>query len=83
MKKICGFALFWMAIGMFIMMMLPNVIWGVILIILFLLVGYRLFAVVKKKNKEAVLCFFLKRKNNDIKNGSEFTDPLFPCHCFR
>ncbi|URW89485.1 hypothetical protein M5E84_04350 [[Ruminococcus] torques] len=46
-----------MAIGMFIMMMLPNVIWGVILIILFLLVGYRLFAVVKKKNKEAVLCF--------------------------
>ena len=41
------------------------------------------FAVVKKKNKEAVLCFFLKRKNNDIKNGSEFTDPLFPCHCFR
>ena len=40
-------------------------------------------AVVKKKNKEAVLCFFLKRKNNDIKNGSEFTDPLFPCHCFR
>ena len=37
----------------------------------------------KKKNKEAVLCFFLKRKNNDIKNGSEFTDPLFPCHCFR
>ena len=26
---------------------------------------------------------FLKRKNNDIKNGSEFTDPLFPCHCFR
>ena len=40
-------------------------------------------SVVKKKNKEAVLCFFLKRKNNDIKNGSEFTDPLFPCHCFR
>ena len=24
MKKVCGFALFWIAIGMFIMMLLPN-----------------------------------------------------------
>ena len=43
MKKVCGFALFWMAVGMFIMMLLPNLASGVILIILFLGAGYRLF----------------------------------------
>lgn len=43
MKKVCGFALFWMALGMFIMMLLPNLVWGVILIALFLIAGYRLF----------------------------------------
>ena len=32
-----------MALGMFIMMLLPNLVWGVILIALFLIVGYRLF----------------------------------------
>ena len=35
MKKVCGFALFWMALGMFIMMLLPNLVWGVILTIIF------------------------------------------------
>ena len=41
------------------------------------------FAVVKKKNKEAVFMFFMKRKNNDIKNGSEIpADPLFPVSLF-
>ena len=43
MKKVCGFALFWIAIGMFIMMLLPNLVIGVILIIVFLVAGYRLF----------------------------------------
>jgi len=41
MKKVCGFALFWMA--MFIMMLLPNLVWGVILTIVFLVAGYKLF----------------------------------------
>ncbi|HJC75630.1 MAG TPA: hypothetical protein H9697_11945 [Candidatus Mediterraneibacter faecavium] len=43
MKKVCGFALFWTAIGMFIMMLLPNLVWGVILSVIFLVLGYRLF----------------------------------------
>ncbi len=43
MKKVCGFALFWIAIGMFIMMLLPNTVIGVILIIVLLVTGYRLF----------------------------------------
>ena len=43
MKKVCGFALFWIAIGMFIMMLLPNLVWGVIVLVGLLLVGYRLF----------------------------------------
>ena len=43
MKRVLGFALFWMALGMFIMMLLPNLVWGVILTVLFLVVGYRLF----------------------------------------
>ena len=43
MKKVMGFALFCMAQGMFIMMLLPNLVWGVIILVLLLLTGYRLF----------------------------------------
>ncbi len=43
MKKVCGFALFWLAVGMFIMMLLPNIVWGVIIIVICLVLGYRLF----------------------------------------
>lgn len=43
MKKVCGFALFCIALGMFIMMLLPNLVWGVIITILCLVAGYRLF----------------------------------------
>ena len=43
MKKVMGFALFCMALGMFIMMLLPNLVWGVIILVLLLLTRYRLF----------------------------------------
>ena len=43
MKRVLGFALFWMALGMFFMMLLPNLVCGVILTVLFLIIGYRLF----------------------------------------
>ncbi len=43
MKRVCGFALFWTAVGMFIMMLLPNLVIGVILLILLLGIGYWLF----------------------------------------
>ena len=43
MKKVCGFALFWIAIGMFIMMLLPQSGMGVILLLIFVVLGYRLF----------------------------------------
>ena len=43
MKKVLGFALFCMALGMFIMMLLPNLVWGVIILVGLLLTGYRMF----------------------------------------
>ncbi|MBC5687860.1 hypothetical protein H8S37_02760 [Mediterraneibacter sp. NSJ-55] len=43
MKRVIGFALFWMALGMFLMMLLSNLVWGVIIIIAFLILGYKLF----------------------------------------
>lgn len=35
--------MFWIAIGMFIMMLLPNLVWGVIIMILLLAAGCKLF----------------------------------------
>ncbi|MCU6746644.1 MULTISPECIES: hypothetical protein [Lachnospiraceae] len=43
MKRVIGFALFWMALGMFLMLLLSNMVWGVILILVFLILGYKLF----------------------------------------
>ncbi|MDY5620133.1 MULTISPECIES: hypothetical protein [Faecalicatena] len=42
MKKVIGFALIWFAIGMFLMLILPNAI-GLIIIFISLAVGYNLF----------------------------------------
>lgn len=43
MKKVIGFALFFIAVGMLIMLMLPNVFGGLVLIFICLIVGYNLF----------------------------------------
>lgn len=43
MKKVIGFALFFIAVGMLIMLMLPNVFVGLALISICLIVGYNLF----------------------------------------
>lgn len=43
MRKVIGFAMFFIAIGMMLMMMLPNIFVGVLLIIAFLLLGYNFF----------------------------------------
>lgn len=48
MIRVIGFALFFMAIGMLIMMFLPTKGWGIVLMILFLLLGYHLFCCDKK-----------------------------------
>ena len=42
-KKVCGFALFWIAVGMIIMMLLSDIVWGVILTVICLAAGYKLF----------------------------------------
>lgn len=42
MKKVIGFALLWFAIGMFLMLILPNGI-GLIITFISLAVGYKLF----------------------------------------
>ena len=39
MKKVIGFALFFIAVGMLIMLMLPNVFVGLVLIFICLIVG--------------------------------------------
>lgn len=43
MKKVIGFALFFIAVGMLIMLMLPNVFVGLVLIFICFIVGYNLF----------------------------------------
>ncbi len=42
-KRIIGFALFFVAVGMTVMIFLPNVFTGVILIMLCLVIAYCLF----------------------------------------
>ena len=43
MRRVLGFALFFIAIGMTIMMFISNVFWGVIGVIILLLLGYNFF----------------------------------------
>lgn len=43
MKRVIGFALFWVAVGMVLDMLLPNMFVQVLCVILCLLVGYELF----------------------------------------
>lgn len=43
MKRVVGFALFCIALGMLIMLFLPHKIVGVVLLIVCMLVGYNLF----------------------------------------
>ncbi len=47
MCRIIGFALFWIAVGMLLMMLISNVIAGVILVLLLLIVSYNLFCIKK------------------------------------
>lgn len=42
-KRLIGFILFWIAVGMAIMLILPNVVLGVLIIFILLLLGYNLF----------------------------------------
>lgn len=43
MKKTIGFAMFWMAVGMFIMLFISNYLIAVLIIFILLLLGYQLF----------------------------------------
>ena len=43
MKRLIGFILFWIAVGMAIMIMLPSVLLGILIIFILLLLGYNLF----------------------------------------
>lgn len=43
MKRIVGFALFWVAVGIVLALILPNLFVSVLCIILCVLVGYNLF----------------------------------------
>ncbi len=42
-KRLFGFILFWIAVGMAVMLLLPNDLLGVLIIFALLLVGYNLF----------------------------------------
>lgn len=44
MKRVAGFALFFVAIGMLITMFLENTLWTVMLILICILAGYLLFS---------------------------------------
>lgn len=43
MKKVIGFALFWVAVGMFIMLFVSPLFWQIVLILACLLLSYLLF----------------------------------------
>jgi len=43
MKRMIGFILFWIAIGMIIMMFIQNMFMGVLIVAILLLLGYNLF----------------------------------------
>lgn len=43
MKRVAGFALFWIAVGMVIDMLLPNLFVQILCAVLFILIGYELY----------------------------------------
>lgn len=43
MKRVAGYTLFWIAVGMLISLFISNTFWTVLLIFFLLLVGYNLF----------------------------------------
>lgn len=43
MKRMLGFIIFWIAIGMIIMFFLEENIWAILIIIACIILGYRLF----------------------------------------
>ncbi|MBR1391299.1 MAG: hypothetical protein IJ567_07650 [Lachnospiraceae bacterium] len=43
MKRLCGYTLFMIGIGILVMLILPNDVLGVIISIVLLIVGYNLF----------------------------------------
>lgn len=45
MKKLIGYTIFWIGIGMLLMLLLTNIWIGILLIILLLLLGFILFDV--------------------------------------
>ncbi len=43
MRKLCGFILFWMAVGMAVGLYLESSFWIIVLIVIMLICGYNLF----------------------------------------
>lgn len=43
MKKVIGYTLFWMAVGMLLALLISSIFWSVLLIFILLLLGYNLF----------------------------------------
>lgn len=43
MKRVAGYTVFWIAVGMLISLFISNTFWSVLLIFLLLLLGYNLF----------------------------------------
>ncbi|MDD7023430.1 MAG: hypothetical protein SPF60_00445 [Lachnospiraceae bacterium] len=42
-KRVIGFILFWIAVGMLLMLLLPNILIRLIVMVIFLVLGYQLF----------------------------------------
>lgn len=43
MKKLIGYTLFWIGIGMLLMLLITNIWIGILLIIILLIIGFNLF----------------------------------------
>lgn len=43
MRRMMGFILFWIAVGLFLSLFIEEIVWCITLIVLFLLIGYNMF----------------------------------------
>lgn len=43
MRRMTGFILFWIAVGLFLSLFIEEIVWCITLIVLLLLIGYNMF----------------------------------------
>ena len=76
MKKVIGFAMFCVALGMVLMMILSNIFVGVLIVLVLLLLGYNFFCCWIKK-EDVSICFTSSLFFSNFKSYARSTLPDF------